>query len=121
MEQRKWQAYIAFLKTKDTLLADSFAALVASKFNFSLLAPDQKQHLIDVLVKEKLEDTIINKVPELLDVQKDDLKQFVKDLFNLDKMDLTIPTKQGPVSLSFLKKEFLPSTRKQLPSLDDLA
>lgn len=119
-EERRRQAYIAFLRTKDTALADVFAQLVASKFDFSVLSADQQQLLINVLVKNKLEDSIKNKVPELLSVKEEELTQFVHDLFDLKKMDLTIPTRHGPVPLTFLKKEFLASTRKQLPGLSDL-
>lgn len=119
-EQRKWQAYIVFLRTKDTGLADVFTHLVTSKFNFSLLSVDHQQFLINVLIKNKLEDSIKNKIPELLAVTEEDLTQFVTDLFDLKKMDLVIPTRHGPVPLTFLKKEFLTSTRTQLPALNDL-
>lgn len=120
-EQRKWQAYILFLRTKDAALADVFAQLVASTFDFSVLLPGQQQLILDVLIKNKLEDSIKNKVPELLDVKEEALTQFIHDLFDLKKMDLAIPTsKHGIVSLTFLKKGFLASTRKQLPALSDL-
>ncbi|MEI6118901.1 MAG: hypothetical protein WCP92_06910 [bacterium] len=119
-EQRRWQAYIAFLRTKNTPLADVFTQLVGSKFDFSVLSPDHQQLLTDVLIKNKLEDTIKNKVPELLSVKEEELTQFVRDLFDLKKMDLTIPTRYGPVPLTFLKKEFLSNIRQQLPAINDL-
>ena len=119
-EQRRWQAYIVFLRTKDAALADVFAQLVGSKFDFSVLSADKQQLLVDTLVKHKLEDTIKHKVPELLSVKEEDLTTFVNDLFDLKKMDLVIPTRTGPVPLSFTKKEFLTSARKELPALSDL-
>lgn len=119
-EQRRWQAYIAFLRSKDAVLADVFAQLVASRFDFSVLSPDQQQVLVNVLIKNKLEDSIKNKVPELLDVKEEDITQFIHDLFDLTKMELTLPTRHGNVPLTFLKKEFLASTRTQLPALSDL-
>lgn len=119
-EQRKRQAYIHFMRSKDMSLADIFAQLVANGFSFPVLSQDQQQYILDVLIKHKLEDTIKNKVPELLDVKEEELTNFVDDLFNLQKMDVTIPTRQGPVVLKFLKKEFMASARKQLPTLDDL-
>lgn len=119
-EYRKWQAYILFLRTKDVALADVFDQLVKSKFDFSVLSVDHQQFLVNVLIKNKLEDTIKNKVPELLDVKEEDITQFVHDLFDLKKMDITIPTRDGPVPITFVKKEFLASTHKQLPALKNL-
>jgi len=119
-EHRRRQAYIAFLKTKDAALADIFTQLVWSKFDFSVLSPDQQQLLVNTLVKHKLEDTIKNKVPELLSVTEEELTQFMNDLFDLKKMDITIPTRTGPIPLSFVKKEFLSSVRKDLLGIDDL-
>jgi len=121
MEYRRWQAYITFLKTKDAALAEVFFHLVGSKFNFSVLSPDQQQVIVDALIKNKLEDTIKNKVPELLSVKEEELTQFVHDLFDLKKMSITIPTKlSGPVPITFLKKEFLSSARQSLPGVKDL-
>ena len=120
MEQRRWQAYIIFLRTKNAPLAEVFAQLVGSNFDFSVLSVDHQQLLVNVLIKNKLEDTIKNKVPELLSVKEEELTQFVHDLFDLKKMDITIPTRYGPVPLTFLKKEFLASVRTQLPTLNDL-
>jgi hypothetical protein len=115
-EKRKWQAYITFLRTKNTTLADVFAQLVESNFDFSVLSADQQQTLVDVLVTNKLEDSIKNKIPELLSVKEEKITQFVHDLFDLKKMDITIPTKKnGNVSLTFLKKEFMASVHKELP------
>jgi hypothetical protein len=119
-EHRRWQAYIAFLRTKDAALADVFAQLVGSKFDFSVLSADQQQRILNVLVKNKLEDSIKNKVPELLDVKEEELTQFVHDLFDLKKMELTIPTRYGPVPLTFLRKEFLGGAYSQLPAISDL-
>lgn len=119
-EHRRWQAYIAFLRSKDAALADVFAQLVTSTFDFSVLSSDQQQVLVDVLVKNKLEDSIKHKIPELLDVKEEMITQFIHDLFDLKKMDITIPTRHGTIPLTFLKKEFLASTRKQLPALSDL-
>ncbi|MEI7919471.1 MAG: hypothetical protein WCH65_04675 [bacterium] len=93
-ETRRWNAYIAFLRTKNAGLADVFSQLVATKFDFSMLSASDQQVIVDVLVKDKLQDTIKNKVPELLSVSEEDITQFVHDLFDLSKMDITIPTRQ---------------------------
>ena len=119
-EARRWQAYIEFLRSKDASLVDVFAVLVENTFNFSVLTPEQQQVLVDVLVKKTLEDTIKNKIPELLSVTEEELTQFITDLFDLQKMDLIIPTKYGPIQLNFVKKEFMSSSRTTLPGIDDL-
>lgn len=119
-EERKWQWYIAFLRSKDQWLSDVFAVLVASRFDFSLLSLDQQQVLTDVLVKHQLEDTIKNKVPELLSVSEEEITQFVHDLFDLNKMELEIPTRDGKVPLIFTKKWFMSSGQKNLLSIQDI-
>jgi len=119
-KQRQWKAYVAFLRTKDVVVADIFAQLVANKFNFAVLLSDQQQLLVNVLVKHRLEDTIKNKVPELLSVTEEELTQFVNDLFDLKKMEITIPTRHGMVPLKFSKKEFMASARNQLLDVHDL-
>jgi len=119
-EYRRRQAYITFLRTKNPPIADIFDKLVASKFDFTVLSAGQQQELINSLVKHKLQDTIKNKVPELLDVSEEEFAQFITDLFDLKKMDIVIPTRTGPVPLTFIKKEFLATSRKELPALTDL-
>ncbi len=120
-ELRKRHAYIDYLNSKDTALWSIFSQLVETNFNFSNLLPEQQQYLLDVLVKHMLQDTITNKVPELLDVDKDMLTRFINDLFDLQKMELTIPTKDGSVHLKFTSKTFMGSKRTQLPAITDLA
>jgi len=119
-ERRRWQAYIAFLKTKDLWLGEAFDQLVAHNFDFSQLTLEQQQSLVNILVKEKLHDTIKHKVPELLSVTEEELTQFVTDLFDLQKMDISIPTRHGPIPLLFRKKEFMASAMATLPGIDDL-
>lgn len=72
------------------------------------------------MVKHRLQDTIQNKIPDLLGVDKKSLSDFVQTLFDMDNMDITIPTRYGPVPLHFIKKEFMASARKQLPAINDL-
>lgn len=119
-ENRKWHAYIAFLETKNPSLATVFTHLLENKFNFASLSADQQQFIVSFFVKNKLEDTIKNKVPELLAVDEVAITKFMTDLFDLKKMDLTLPTKDGPVPLSFVKKEFFASAHKQLIGINDL-
>jgi hypothetical protein len=59
----------------------------------------KQQHIVDVLIKDKLEDTIKNKIPELLSVAEEDITQFVHDLFDLKKMELILPTRHGNVPI----------------------
>lgn len=119
-KHRQWQAYIAFLNTKEPSLAGIFHTLVENKFNFSRLTPEQQQTLINTLVKNKLEDTIKNKVPELLSTTDEEITKFMTDLFDLNKMEITIPTRHGDVPITFAEKKFMATSFNQLPWIENL-
>jgi hypothetical protein len=106
-EKIKREAYVAYLATKDASLSTIIKKLVDTNFDFSQLSPADQQLLVNVLVKHKLKDLISNKAPELLLVDEAALTQFVDDLFDLQKMDLVLPTREGPVKLHFSEKKFL--------------
>jgi len=113
-EKIKWDAYIKFLASKDAKLSHIVAKLVDSKFGFALLDQAEKQYIINFLVKDKLQDLIANKVPELLDIEADKLKNFVDDLFDLNKKDLIIPSREGDIKINFEQKELLGEGLKNL-------
>lgn len=119
-ELRKWQAYTEFLSTQHPQLGIIFTQLVDHKFDFSVLSLADQQVLVTVLVEHKLKDALRTKMPELLDVDAEDLSLFFHDLFDLSKMTLALPTRQGNIPISFVKKAFMPTTFTQLPSLSDL-
>lgn len=119
-EARKWQAYVIYLETKDAKLGPIFAQLVDNKFNFPVLSQADQQTLVSLLVEHKLKDVLATKMPEILDVDQESLSTFFKDLFDLSKMDIMIPTRHGNIPISFVKKEFMSSSQTQLPSIADL-
>ncbi|MEI8091442.1 MAG: hypothetical protein WCG98_04330 [bacterium] len=66
MERIRWNAYLTYLKTKNTLLADVMKTVIENHFNFSVLTVQQQQVIVNALVETKLKDLIKNKAPELL-------------------------------------------------------
>jgi len=119
-ELLKWQAYIKYLGAKDKKLAEVIDKLVNSKFDFNWLDKIDQQYIVDFLVKNKLQDMIKNKIPEILSVDEEDLKKFVNDFFDLNKMELKFPTKDGPVNVLFKEKRFLWEWMKKLLSVNEM-
>ena len=114
-ELRKWEAYSEYLSTQHPQLGPIFGQLVHSKFDFSVLSPADQQVLVTVLVEHKLQEVIRTKINDLLDVDEEDLSTFFHDLFDLTKMNITIPTRRGNIPISFVKKEFMATSLKELP------
>lgn len=105
--QIKRQVYVQYLSTKDSRLSAVVAKLVDVRFDFSLLSLSDQQEVLNILVKRKLHDLMQHKAPELLDVDADQLATFVDDLFDLQKQDLLLPRRNGPVHIRFTKKSFV--------------
>jgi len=103
--KRSW--YANYIKSINPKLWNSIESLIESDFDISLLSIENQQEILNTIVKDKLEDTIQNKVPDLLDIDKDEYKQFMLDIFDLSKNDITIPTRQGPLPIHFNQKSFL--------------
>jgi hypothetical protein len=93
-EKIKWEAYTKYLQTKDKTLAPVIAKLVETRFDFGQLSVADQQVVLNVLVKHKLNDLISRQAPELLGIDAADLKKFTDDLFDLNKKDLFIPTRE---------------------------
>jgi hypothetical protein len=93
-EARKRQGYIAYLSKQNAQLAHVMTSLVQNKFNFAGLSTAEQQLLVTALVEHRIQDAITRKVPELLSLSEAALSQFVHDLFDLQKKEVTIPTRQ---------------------------
>jgi hypothetical protein len=65
-EEIKWKAYIRYLATKDQALASVMDKLVGARFDFNKLSVADQQVILNILVKQKLNDLIAHKAPELL-------------------------------------------------------
>jgi hypothetical protein len=120
-EKIKREAYVQYLATKDASLAQVIKRLIDNRFDFGQLTQADQQLLVNVLVKHKLKDLIANKAPELLLVDEKGLTQFVDDLFDLQKMDLILPTSEGPVKLHFSEKTFLSKKVDHFLSINELS
>lgn len=119
-EMRKRQAYTKWLESKNSKLSAVIAKLVHNNFDFNKLDSVQQQEIINILVQSKLDDLTKNKVPELLKIDQVDFSKFVKDLFDLNKKQILIPTKTGNYPINFKSKSFISSDLSSFFSIDKL-
>jgi hypothetical protein len=117
----KWNAYISYLATKDPSLSAVMGKVVTAHFDMGQLSLVDQQVILNHLVKHKLQDLIQHKAPELLDIDAESLQQFVEDLFDLQKMELMIPTKEDPVHIKFAEKKFISQKAQYFLSVNNLA
>jgi len=119
-EMRKRQAYTKWLESKNSKLSSVIAKLAQNNFDFNKLDSVQQQGIINILVQSKLDDLTKNKVPELLKIDQADFSKFVKDLFDLNKKQILIPTKTGNYPVNFKSKSFISSDLSSFFSIDNL-
>lgn len=119
-EMRKRQAYTKWLESKNSKLSSVIAKLAQNNFDFNKLDSVQQQEIINILVQSKLDDLTKNKVPELLKIDQADFSKFVKDLFDLNKKQILIPTKTGNYPINFKSKSFISSDLSSFFSIDKL-
>lgn len=120
-EEIKRKAYLKYLETKNSALAQVMGKLVTHRFDFTQLSVSDQQTILNILVKDKIKELITHQAAELLDVDQDNFQQFVEDLFDLSKMDVTIPTKEWPVLVHFQEKKFISQAATQLLAVNDLS
>jgi len=116
-----WSRYVESIEKTNKPVSDILKKLNQNNFNLSLLTKGEQQILLNLLVENKLDESVQNQIPELFGTYWDDFKEFVKDLFDLDKNKVVMPTQDGPIELEFEKKEFVGGPMKKLPSLENLA
>lgn len=85
----------------------------------SSISKQDQQELLNVLVKNKLQDVVDTEALSNLGMKEDEYKTFVEDLFDLTKQDITIPTRQGPIPLHFNQKSFLGGPLNHLMSISN--
>lgn len=117
----KWKAYIKYLATKEQSLATVMSKVVDAHFDMEQLSLADQQVILNHLVKHKLQDLIQHKAPELLNIDAEYLQQFVDDLFDLQKMEIKIPTREGAVHIKFAEKKFASQKAQSFLSVNNLA
>lgn len=119
-EMRRWLAYTKWLASKDAKLSGVISKLYQNNFDFNKLDSASQQEILNVLVQSKLDDLVKTKVPELLKIDQVNFSKFVKDLFDMSKKQVLIPTVSGNYPINFKSKSFVSSELNKFFSIDDL-
>ena len=119
-EMCRWLAYTKWLASKDAKLSGVISKLYQNNFDFNKLDSVSQQEILNVLVQSKLDDLIKTKVPELLKIDQANFSKFVKDLFDMSKKQVLIPTVSGNYPINFKSKSFVSSELNKFFSIDDL-
>lgn len=108
LNETKRKAYADYIKTQDKDLGNIISTLVDSRFDISKLSKENQQKILDTLVNSKLWDSIKNKIPNILWIDNNEYEKFIKNLFDLNQKEITIPTNQyWEIPIQFLEKSFL--------------
>jgi hypothetical protein len=99
-----WEWYIALLKNKNQNLWDIFLKLYTNTFDFSILDKQQQNVFLGEMVKWRLEELKNEWIANILDVNQEGFDDFVKNIFDLEKSEIVIPTARWDIKLWVSKK-----------------
>jgi hypothetical protein len=119
IEEIKWDAYIKYLNDKNPEISEILGVLTQNKFDFNALNQAQKQKITDLLVEENLDEIIDQDIPYMLDIDQDEFKDFIKNLFDLNQDTITIPTKFGDIVLD-VEKSFMGGPIEEFTKVQDI-
>lgn len=103
----KWAAYAEYIKTQNPEIWNIISQLIDNNFNIKKLWKSDQQKILNILVSSKLDDSIKNQIPNVLWTDPKEYETFVKNLFDLNQKEISIPTQYGNIQLHFSEKEFL--------------
>lgn len=99
-----FEAYTWLVKSKNLKLWDILFKLFQNKFDFSKLDKEEQNELLHESVKSRVEEYKKEWLSELIGIDENNLDNFIKDLFDLDKKEITIPCAWWEIKLSVHKK-----------------
>lgn len=104
-EKRLW--YAKYITTQDTKLGGALNELIQTKFDLSKVKIEQQQILVNTLVNDKLERIISEGVGKTLNIDEEKFINMIKDFFNIEKKQITIPGPNGDIQFDCLEKKIL--------------
>lgn len=113
--QRK--AYADYIKIQDSKLWTIINQLVDINFDINKLWLEEQQIILNKLVSSKLDDSIKNKIPNILWIESDEYQEFVNNLFDLNQKDIIIKTQYWDFPIHFLEKSFFWWPTNNIPEL----
>ena len=105
LRKRKW--YAKAIASQNSELGKSLEKLIDTKFDVSKLTKAEQQVFLDDLVENKLKKLLAEWAGEALGVDEERFLEIIKDFFDLNKKELTIPSPNGDITFDCLEKSFL--------------
>lgn len=106
LNNTKRKAYATYINQKNPEIWTIVNGLVETNFDMSKLSKADQQKITKILISHKLGDSIKNQIPQTLNLDPKEYKEFVENLFDFNKQDTTIPTQYGNIPIHFLEKSF---------------
>ncbi|MEI6425778.1 MAG: hypothetical protein WCO66_00325 [Candidatus Absconditabacteria bacterium] len=103
---RKWIAYAKHIATQNKELGNAIEKLVHNNFDTSKIEKGDQKIILNSLVTKKLEEISKNGTAEALGIDKDRFTDMMKDLFDMDKKEITIPSPNGDIIFDCPEKSF---------------
>ena len=106
-DTRKRQGYATYLAQQNAELGAAMQELISSKFDVAKLSKHHQQAILDVLVKDKLEKIIREGTAEALGIDETRFLELMREFFDLEKKEITIPSPAGDIVFDCPEKSFL--------------
>ena len=94
-----------WIKQQWEALSTVLTKRVANQYAPAALTKTEQQTILDFMVEKQLAQIDATKTPEMLGIDMSAYKQFVRDIYNLEKDSVTIPTAWGDLTINFARTE----------------
>ena len=98
-----FEAYVWVVQDKDQKLWDILSKLFQNKFDFSKLDKNEQKELLDQTLSWRIEELKKRGTVEMLEINQNNFDKFVKDVFDLEKSELVIPSANWDIKLEINK------------------
>jgi hypothetical protein len=103
----RWKEYARDISSKNPKIGATVSILIDNNFDVSKLDKANQQALLDDIVQDKLDKLLVDGTAKSLGVDEQKFEELMKDLFDLNKKQLTIPGPNGDIVFDCPEKSFL--------------